>query len=469
MPLHKRRTKRKVLICAAAVAAAGALLPLASLASAGEESLQAELDMGRTTTWWSNAAFVLKNGTSSAKKDWTLEFEVSAGTVQVNSSWTTSAEQQDRHVVLKPTEHGAVAAGARQRIDLGIQGDGKAVPEITGCKLDGEPFSCGGKDDGPDTEAPTAPGNLTGKAETNGTISLKWSPSTDNRKVVFYEVFDKGKKIFATSGDVTEALLTAQNAGIRPEQRYDLSVKAVDAAGNVSTPSNRITVTTPADTGGDHRPPTAPTSLEAKATGATTARLTWKKATGTASPVAGYRVYQKGVAEPVRTTGPDTLDADIAGLKASTAYAFTVKAFDAKGNVSPASNEATVTTDPSDEPAPGGSAPTNLEAKTWAVNDGPAVVHYLGLTWDVPKGQGDILRYEVYLDGKFSTTVSYYDPATATGVPPGPAKGGKALAEITLGGEPGATHKVKVRAQLGNGSWGEFSAEKSVTAKKNPS
>ncbi|WP_438297451.1 fibronectin type III domain-containing protein [Streptomyces sp. HUAS TT7] len=457
---RKRGSKKKVFVWLAGIAAAGALVPLASYAVAGQEGLTAKMEMGGSTTWWSSGSFNLANRTSSPAADWTLEFDTSAGKAQVNSTWTASGAQEGRHVTIKSTAHGTVPAGGKQRIEFGIQGDGKKVPEISGCKLNGESFPCKG-DDETDREPPTAPTKLTGQAQKDGTVKLGWGASHDNKGVVNYEVFDKGKKIFATAADRTDAVLTKENAGIKPNTAYELTVKAVDGAGNVSPASNAVKVTTGAGPAPDDQAPTAPKNVKAAASGAQAIRLTWDKSTDNVG-VTGYRVYLQGTKEPLQTTGPDELAAVVSGLKASTRYTFEVKAVDAAGNES-SSGTASATTSAGDKPVDG-TAPTDLDAKSWIVKDGPGV-HYLGLTWDVPKGQKKILRYEVYLNGKFSTTVSYYDPDTATNVKPGPAKGGKAMAEITLGDRPEKTYKVKVRAVLENGSPGEFSEEKTVSTK----
>ncbi|MER5564118.1 fibronectin type III domain-containing protein [Streptomyces sp. NPDC002506] len=455
---RKRGSKKKVFVWLAGIAAAGAMVPLASYAVAGQEGLTAKLEMGGSTTWWSSGAFNLANQTSSPAADWTLEFDTSAGKAQVNSSWTATGAQDGRHVTIKATRHGTVPNGGKQRIEFGIQGDGKDVPEISGCKLNGESFPCKGGDE-TDREPPTAPTKLTGQAQKDGTIRLGWGASHDNRAVVNYEVFDKGKKIYATAADRTDAVLTKENAGIKPNTPYELTVKAVDGAGNVSAASNVLKVTTGAAPAPDNEPPTAPKNVKAIAGGSQSVRLTWGKSTDNVG-VTGYRVYLRGTKEPLQTTGPDTPAAVVSGLKPSTKYTFEVKAVDAAGNES-AAGVASATTTAEDKPV-GGTAPKDLDAKSWIVQDGPGV-HYLGLTWDVPQGQKKILRYEVYLNGEFTTTVSYYDPDTATSVQPGPAKGGKAIAEITLGDHPEKTYKVKVRAVLDNGSPGAFSEEKTVS------
>ena len=95
-----------------------------------------------------------------------------------------------------------------------------------------------------DTEAPTAPTNLTAFAITETTASLSWSDSTDNFGVTAYEVFSNGTSI----GAVTSA--GANITGLVANTSYSYTVSAKDAAGNVSTISNTATFTTLASPGG---------------------------------------------------------------------------------------------------------------------------------------------------------------------------------------------------------------------------
>ena len=115
-------------------------------------------------------------------------------------------------------------------------------------------------------------------------------------------------------------------------------MKARDAAGNVSAASNQVTGTTQA-AGGDTTAPSAPTSLAVTGTTASSVSLSWGASSDNVG-VTGYQVFRAGtsVATVTGTSYTDT------GLAASTSYAYTVKARDAAGNVSAASNQVTGTT-----------------------------------------------------------------------------------------------------------------------------
>lgn len=98
----------------------------------------------------------------------------------------------------------------------------------------------------------------------------------------------------------------------------------------------------------DTQAPTVPGSLTATGKTSTTASLSWTASTDNVG-VNGYDVYQGGT--KVATSG--TTSATVSGLTPSTAYAFTVRARDAAGNTSAASNTVNVTTDTGTTPPTG--------------------------------------------------------------------------------------------------------------------
>ncbi|MDD9376393.1 carbohydrate binding domain-containing protein [Streptomyces sp. ZAF1911] len=98
----------------------------------------------------------------------------------------------------------------------------------------------------------------------------------------------------------------------------------------------------------DTQAPTVPGSLTATGKTSTTASLSWTASTDNVG-VNGYDVYQGGT--KVATSG--TTSATVGGLTPSTAYAFTVRARDAAGNTSAASNTVNVTTDTGTTPPTG--------------------------------------------------------------------------------------------------------------------
>ncbi|MEE4545343.1 cellulose binding domain-containing protein [Streptomyces sp. V4-01] len=109
--------------------------------------------------------------------------------------------------------------------------------------------STGGGNPGGDTQAPSAPGGVTVAGTTASTASLSWSPSSDNVGVTGYDVY-RGTQL---AGSVTGTSFT--DSGLAASTAYTYTVKARDAAGNVSAASAPVTATTAA--GGGTNPPPA--------------------------------------------------------------------------------------------------------------------------------------------------------------------------------------------------------------------
>ncbi|GMK44525.1 hypothetical protein PghCCS26_16530 [Paenibacillus glycanilyticus] len=186
----------------------------------------------------------------------------------------------------------------------------------------------------PDTTAPTAPTNLTSPSKTATTVDLSWTASTDDVGVTGYDIY-RGTTLIGTTTGATTYQATGLNAGTA----YSFTVKAKDAAGNVSAASSALNVTTNA--AADTSAPTAPTGLTSPSKTQTAVNLSWTASTDNVG-VTGYDIYQ-GTFLIGSTSGATTFQAT--GLTAGTAYGFTVKAKDAAGNVSAASSTLNVTTD----------------------------------------------------------------------------------------------------------------------------
>jgi chitodextrinase len=94
-----------------------------------------------------------------------------------------------------------------------------------------------------DTEAPTAPTNLTSSNIDSTGITLTWTASTDNIGVTAYEVYRDSTLITTITGSAGSAPPTTYNVtGLTSGTKYTFSVRAKDAAGNTS-PSALLDVT----------------------------------------------------------------------------------------------------------------------------------------------------------------------------------------------------------------------------------
>jgi hypothetical protein len=85
---------------------------------------------------------------------------------------------------------------------------------------------------------PTTPGTLTAAAITQSSITLSWGASTDNIAVTGYQVFRNGAFLTTATG------LTLTNSGLAFGTQYTFYIVAIDAAGNISAPSNTVSVRT---------------------------------------------------------------------------------------------------------------------------------------------------------------------------------------------------------------------------------
>jgi chitodextrinase len=94
----------------------------------------------------------------------------------------------------------------------------------------------------PDVTPPSQPPALTGRAASSTRIDLSWAPSSDDRGVTGYRLY-RNDVLVATTGS-----LTFSDTGLAAFSGYRYAVRAVDAAGNVSTPV-AITALTPAAPG----------------------------------------------------------------------------------------------------------------------------------------------------------------------------------------------------------------------------
>ncbi|MCA0754254.1 fibronectin type III domain-containing protein [Paenibacillus sp. N4] len=91
-----------------------------------------------------------------------------------------------------------------------------------------------------DLTPPTAPGNLTVTGQSSTSAALSWQPASDNVGVTGYEIYKNDMLLTTVAGNVHDY----SAVGLLPATAYQFVVKARDAVGQVSEPSNPVTVTT---------------------------------------------------------------------------------------------------------------------------------------------------------------------------------------------------------------------------------
>ena len=146
----------------------------------------------------------------------------------------------------------------------------------------------------PDTTAPTAPTALAANATSQTGTNLSWNTATDNFAVAGYNVYQNG--VLKT----TVATTSYAVAGLTAETAYSFSVKAKDAAGNLSASSNVVNVTTLAEPVSVTSPYCTATANSAAAE--RIARLTLASLNNSSTGTAGYEDFSSVVTNVVRGT-----------------------------------------------------------------------------------------------------------------------------------------------------------------------
>jgi chitodextrinase len=202
--------------------------------------------------------------------------------------------------------------------------------------------------------APTAPTNVTAKANSPTSVSLNWTGSTDTGGpgLAGYYVLRGGTKV----GQVNSSTTTYTDNTAVGATSYSYTIEAFDSSStpSVSPPSSAANVTTPA------LQPSSPTSVTAKAVSATSVSVSWTASTDTNGPgLAGYYVLRGGTKVGQVNSSTTTYTDNTA--TANTTYSYTIEAFDSASpaNVSAPSSAASVTTPKIPPPT----VPINVTAK----------------------------------------------------------------------------------------------------------
>ena len=229
-----------------------------------------------------------------------------------------------------------------------------------------------------DAQAPTVPAGLTATAASSSQINLNWNASSDNVGVTGYRIYRGGTQI------ATSTTTSYSNTGLTASTAYSFTVAAYDAAGNVSTQSAAASATTQAAP--DTQAPGVPAGLTATAASSSQINLNWNASIDNVG-VTGYRIYRGGtqIATSTSTTFSNT------GLTASTAYSYSVAAYDAAGNVSAQSAVASATTQAAaDSQAPG--IPSGLTATATSSSQ-------ISLNWNASTDNVAVTGYRVLRGG----------------------------------------------------------------------
>ncbi|RSM86704.1 carbohydrate-binding protein [Kibdelosporangium aridum] len=245
----------------------------------------------------------------------------------------------------------------------------------------------------------------------------------------------------AVNGTVVSAGLAFNGTGAWTTWQTT-TVKATLAAG-----ANKIRATATTANGGpntdkltvqstDTEAPTPPPNLRSTGKTAKSTSLAWDAASDNVG-VAGYDVYQHG--QLMKSVAGNVLATTVDGLQPDTEYDWTVFAKDVAGNVSQASNNVIVRTDPAPPDTEPPTVPGNLNSprKTATTVD---------LAWTASTDNEKVTGYDIFTDGAQSGSAD--GSATTTTV-----------AGLTTGKE----YKFKIRARDLAGNVSGFSNEIAVT------
>ncbi|WP_432032532.1 carbohydrate binding domain-containing protein [Streptomyces antibioticus] len=167
-----------------------------------------------TLSGWVRGSYVYL-GVDGGASTWTTSPSAYS---KLSVSFTTGASQTSATIYV----HGWYAQGTYQADDISLDGPGG----------------------GTDTQAPTTPTGLTSTGKTSSSVSLSWNAATDNVGVTGYDVYNGSTRALTVSGT------SATVGGLSPSTAYTFTVRARDAAGNVSGASSAVSVTTGAGGGG---------------------------------------------------------------------------------------------------------------------------------------------------------------------------------------------------------------------------
>jgi len=253
-----------------------------------------------------------------------------------------------------------------------------------------------------ETTPPTTPTGIviSGATSTNSiyapvTLTISWSPSSDNIGVLGYDVYRD--RIAITSG--TTPLAGTSITDTVPPGTYTYTVVAYDAAQNFSaTAPASVTVSI------DNVSPSTPTNVSLQQISAGSVDVSWASSTDPAG-IAGYQVFQNGIQVATATGSPYT----DSGLTIGAVYSYRIAAYDVAGNVS---NQSAPPVSVTIQPANGPGTPYAISARLLGTST-------VALSWPAAVDSLTITGYSIYRDGAQVGTVTstaYLDSGLAPGL-----------------------------------------------------
>jgi chitodextrinase len=334
------------------------------LASDGRLTVALALSAGGRRTQYARR----KLGIYAAGDAYWMRFDTAGSPAALSARVWRAADTEPSAWTLQTTATGGPSAAGRPAIGAHFQGLAHAATirfdDLTVASVPPQ-----------DTTAPSPPGALgfSNVGRTGATVG--WAPATDDVGVDHYEVSVDG------SDAGTPAANSLDLTGLECATAYDVVVRAVDAAGNVSGPSEATLTTADCP---DTTPPSAPGAPAFTNVTATTATASWNPSTDNVA-VTGYAVAVDGA----DAGGTATTSLALTDLACGADHVVEVRAHDAAGNDSdPATATLTTAACPDTTPP---SAPGSLVA-----DPGQSTID---LRWDASTDDVGVSGYQVTANG----------------------------------------------------------------------
>ncbi len=217
-----------------------------------------------------------------------------------------------------------------------------------------------------DTIKPTKPPYILYESVNDNYVDVAWGPSSDNTKVVGYDLW----YISISMSDTAEYFIKATNftlQGLTPNTTYHIMLRAVDLAGNESDwLYDSVTTTATQDT----TPPTTPTYINVEEYTESTISLKWEKSTDAVSTPTYQLKYC--VVDSMDTLFMDcgtSYWAYLSQLLKNTSYSIAVRAQDKAGNYSGWKDTMVTTASEKDTIAPSKPGNFRTDAKSFTTLD----------------------------------------------------------------------------------------------------
>jgi len=287
-------------------------------------------------------------------------------------------------------------------MNIAIAEEGDIEPSPTPVTTTAEPSPTPEAVDQP----PTVPQNVVYVESTETSISIIWDSSTDDFGVAGYDVY-RGGSVVARS---TSASFT--DTDLIPGTSYTYTVVAIDTANQQSGMSAELNVSTNSDS----IAPSVPVNFRYTSKTAASIDFAWDASTDNIG-VTGYTVYSGDT--PLESTDQTVLT--LTNLASGTTYEFTVRAYDAAGNESQASDIISIMTLPG--------IPTDITSTS--------TTSTITLNWAPVIGA---VGYDIYSDKYGSTTETTSTSYTDT--------------NLSLNTQ--YPYKIRAKTADGTGEWSDF-------------